>query len=85
LDLSGVPKDAPPVFLTCAGADDVFHAQETVEFYNAFFKAKIPVELHVYSHGGHGGAISPRKGIPFGTWQDRCADWLADLGMMKKP
>ena len=85
LDLSGVPKDAPPAFLACAGSDDVFHAQEMVELYNALFKAKVPVELHLYSHGGHGGAISPRKGIPFGTWQDRCADWLADLGMMKKP
>ena len=47
------------------------------------FKAKIPTELHIYGHGGHGGAISPRKGIPFGTWQDRFVDWAKDLGLMK--
>lgn len=87
LDLSQlpVPKDAPPAFLTCAAKDDPFHAKETVDFYNAFFNAKVPVEMHLYSHGGHGGSIKPRNGIPFGTWQYRFIDWVVDLGMMKKP
>jgi endo-1,4-beta-xylanase len=84
LDLSHVPADAPPAFLTCAGKDDPFHAKETVQFYDAFFDAKIPVELHIYSHGGHGGSIQPRKGIPFGTWHLRFVEWLDDLPMMKK-
>ena len=82
MDLSDVPKNAPPTFLTSAGIDDAFHARQTVEFYDALFKAKIPVELHIYAHGGHGGAISPRKGIPFGTWQLRFLDWAKDLGLM---
>ncbi|MDB6021188.1 MAG: axeA1 3 [Pedosphaera sp.] len=84
LDLSHVPKDAPPAFLTSAGVDDAFHAKETVDFYNAYFNAKIPVELHIYGHGKHGGSIQTRNGIPFGTWQYRFVDWFADLGMMKK-
>lgn len=83
LDLSHVPKNAPPAFCVCAGVDDAFHAKETVEFYNAYFEAKIPTELHIYAHGGHGGSISPRNGIPFGTWQYRFIDWITDLGMMK--
>ncbi|HZL38246.1 MAG TPA: alpha/beta hydrolase [Tepidisphaeraceae bacterium] len=83
MDLSKVPKNAPPAFLTCAGIDDAFHARETVEFYNAWFNAKIPVELHIYGHGGHAGGIRPRNGIPFGTWQLRFVDWITDLGMMK--
>jgi acetyl esterase/lipase len=85
MDLSSVPKNAPPAFLTCAGVDDAFHAKETVEFYNAYFDAKIPAELHIYSHGGHGGSIGARRGIPFGTWQDRFVDWAADLKLMNKP
>lgn len=85
LDLSHVPKDAPPAFLTCAGVDDAFHAKETVDFYNAYFNAKIPAELHIYGHGKHGGSIKPRDGIPFGTWQYRFEDWFVDLGFMKKP
>jgi endo-1,4-beta-xylanase len=84
MDLSTVPKNAPPTFLTSAGIDDAFHARQTVEFYDALFKANIPVELHIYAHGGHGGGVSSRKGIPFGTWQVRFVEWANDLGMMKR-
>jgi endo-1,4-beta-xylanase len=81
LDMTQVPKNAPPVFLTSAGIDDAFHARETVEFYTALFNAQIPVELHIYGHGGHANGISPRNGIPFGTWQYRFVEWITDLGM----
>lgn len=37
LDLSRVPKNAPPAFLTSAGIDDAVHARQTVDFYNAWF------------------------------------------------
>jgi endo-1,4-beta-xylanase len=77
------PKDAAPAFLTSAGKDDASHARQTVEFYNSLFKAGVPAELHIYAHGGHGKAINPRGGIPFGTWQVRFQEWLADLGMLK--
>jgi acetyl esterase/lipase len=83
MDLSSVPKNAPPTFLTSAGIDDAFHARQTVEFYSALFKANIPVELHIYGHGGHGGGIGQRKGIPFGTWQVRFVEWAKDLGLMQ--
>jgi endo-1,4-beta-xylanase len=82
-DLSEIPKDAPPAFCTVAGVDDYFHSSETMDFVSAWLKAKIPVELHVYGHGGHGNGIKPRNGIPFGTWPNRFVDWITDLGMMK--
>lgn len=78
------PKDAAPAFLTSAGSDDTFHAKETVEFYNSLFQAGIPADLHIYAHGGHGGGIKSRNGIPFGTWHIRFQEWLADLGLLKK-
>jgi len=83
MDMSKVPKNAPPTFLTSAGVDDAFHARQTVEFYSALFEAKIPVELHIYGHGGHAGGIGARKGIPFGTWQVRFLEWANDLGLMQ--
>lgn len=79
------PKDAAPAFLTSAGSDDQSHARQTVEFYNSLFKAGVPAELHVYAHGGHGGGIKARGGIPFGTWQVRFQEWLADLGLLTAP
>ena len=78
------PHDAAPAFLTSAGSDDEFHARETVEFFNSLFKAGVPAELYIYAHGGHGGGISSRKGIPFGTWHIRFQEWMADLGMLTK-
>ncbi len=78
------PKDAAPAFLTSAGSDDTFHAKETVEFFNSLFNAGVLADLHIYAHGGHGGGIRSRNGIPFGTWHVRFQEWLADLGMLKK-
>ena len=78
------PKDAAPAFLTSAGSDDQFHARETVDFFNSLFKAGVQADLHIYAHGGHGGGIKPRNGIPFGTWHVRFQEWMADLGMLKK-
>ena len=78
------PKDAAPAFLTSAGLDDASHARQTVEFYNALFQAGVPVELHIYAHGGHGGGIKPRNGIPFGAWHVRFQEWLADRGLLKR-
>lgn len=82
MDISDVPKNAPPTFLTSAGIDDAFHARQTVEFYNALFSANIPVELHIYRHGGHGGGIGPRRGNPMGKWPVRFVEWATDLGLM---
>lgn len=76
------PKDAAPAFLTSAGNDDVSHARQTVEFYNSLLEARVPADLHIYAHGGHGGGIKERAGIPFGTWQVRLADWMTDLGVL---
>jgi alpha/beta hydrolase fold len=84
LDMSSVPKNAPPIFVASAGVDDAFHARQSIEVYSAFLEAKIPSELHLYGHGGHGGGISSRDGIPFGTWHLRFAEWAKDLKLMDK-
>jgi endo-1,4-beta-xylanase len=77
------PSDAAPAFLTSAGLDDASHAKASIDFYNSLIAAKVPAELHIYAHGGHGKAINPRGGMPFGTWHVRFQEWLTDLGMMK--
>jgi len=83
LDVTMVPPNCPPAFLTSAGVDDRSHAVQTVEYYDALFQAQIPVELHIYGHGGHGGNIQPRDGIPFGAWHTRFQEWLTDIGAFK--
>ncbi len=92
LNLSKIPPNPPPTFLVCAGTGDVFHAKQTVEFYNALFEIgksmkpkPLNIEMHIYGAGQHAGAISPRKGIPFGTWHQRLLDWAVDLQLMPAP
>lgn len=84
MDLTTIPKNTPPCFITSAGVDDAFHARQSVEFHSALFEAKIPSELHIYQHGGHGGSIQPRNGIPFGTWHIRLIEWAKDLKFLEE-
>ena len=92
-----IPRNAPPAFIVCAGSDDRGHAVWAVEYLSAMLGAGIPnVEMHIYGNGRHPGdalpdgsrmtgGLSDRKGIPYGTWQDRFIDWFRDLGFLQKP
>ena len=49
-------------------------------------KAGVPnLEMHIYGNGVHADGLMDRRGIPFGTWQDRYIDWFRDLGFLGKP
>lgn len=92
-----IPANVPPAFITCAGAGDRVHALWANDYFAAMLKAGVPnVELHIYGNGRHPGdplpdgsrmtgGLTDRKGIPFGTWQDRFIDWFRDLGFLQKP
>jgi acetyl esterase/lipase len=78
-----IPANVPPSFITCAGSGDRVHALWATEYFNAMLQASVPdLEMHIYGRGGHGGAVSARDGIPFGTWQDRYIEWFRDLGFL---
>jgi endo-1,4-beta-xylanase len=92
-----IPRDAPPAFITCAGAGDRVHAIWADEYFAAMLEAGVPnVEMHIYGNGRHpgdtlsdgsrmSGGLTDRNGIPFGTWKDRFIDWFRDLGFLQKP
>jgi hypothetical protein len=60
-------------------------------------EAGIPnVEMHIYGSGRHpgdalpdgsrmSGGLTDRKGLPFGTWQNRFVDCFRDLCFLQKP
>jgi endo-1,4-beta-xylanase len=81
-----IPANVPPSFIVCAGSGDKVHAIWADDYFTPMLKAGVPnLEMHIYGRGGHGGAISPRDGIPFGTWQDRFIEWFRDLGFLEPP
>ena len=77
-DEAPVPADAGPLFILCA-ADDEMASRNSLGLYAAWKAASRPVELHIYSKGGHGFCLR-KMNIPVDTWINRLADWLRAHG-----
>ncbi len=78
-----VPADAPPLFLLCA-ADDDMASEVSTRFYSLWRAASHPVELHIYSKGGHGFGMT-KQGLPSDGWIDCFAEWLQVQGFLPPP
>jgi len=69
-----VTSDTPPTFLMHAGDDNVVKVANSIHLYEALQRHKVPAELFVYPHGGHGfGLVNPTSPD---RWLDRCLDWM---------
>jgi acetyl esterase/lipase len=77
-----VTSQTPPTFLVHTSGDLGVPAENSVLFYMALRKAKVPAELHIYEKGGHGFGLAPNDPV-LATWTKRCADWLRGRGVIK--
>ncbi len=77
-----VPTDAPPLFLLCAG-DDEMAVTYSLRLYADWKAAGHPVELHIYAKGGHGFGMN-KQGLPSDSWIERVAEWLQAQGFLPK-
>jgi acetyl esterase/lipase len=77
-----VTKDTPPTFLVST-TDDWVQSENTIGYYLACKKNKVPVEMHIYEKGGHGYALKKKDRGPVETWSARMEDWLRDRKLMK--
>jgi len=73
-----VPADAPPLFIALAN-DDPGLPDDSTSLYRAWKAAGRPVELHIYSKGGHGFAMAP-QGLPCDYWIEQFGEWLQTQG-----
>jgi acetyl esterase/lipase len=80
---NNVTARTPPTFLVHTTEDTGVKPDNSIVFYQALVKNKVPAELHIYEKGQHGLGLGP-KHLPFSTWPQRCAAWLAGQGMLKK-
>ena len=77
------PADIPPLFLVQADDDKtVTPLEHSIALYQAWKKAGVSAEMHIYSRGGHGFGMH-KKGLPVDTWPDRLHDWLDLQGLLK--
>ncbi len=70
-----VTSETPPTFLFQTTADAAVQAENSVLFYLALRKAKVPCEMHIYETGKHGVGLATDDPI-VGTWSDRLIDWM---------
>jgi acetyl esterase/lipase len=73
-----VTKDTPPTFLVHSTDDGAVPVENSLSFYQALVKNKVPAEMHIYPYGGHGFGLAIGKGY-LETWTDRCLDWLRSI------
>lgn len=69
-----VTSQTPPTFLVHASDDNGVLPENSIRFYQALLRNKVPAELHLYEHGGHGFGLhnpSTRE-----DWFKACVEWM---------
>jgi acetyl esterase/lipase len=69
-----VTKDTPPSFLLHAGDDSGVPVENSIRYYQACIKNKVPVEIHLYPAGGHGFGMNNKTTTD--SWMERLSNWL---------
>jgi dienelactone hydrolase len=78
-----VDANTPKTFLVHATDDKAVPVENSINYYLALKNQKVPVEMHLYEHGGHGfglGVEGTNK-----NWPAACEKWLISNGFIPKP
>ena len=76
-----VLSNTPPTFLLQAENDDVDGVEQSLAYYVALQKAKVPTEMHLYAEGGHAFGLRTSK-LPIAQWPQLVEKWLVTIGMV---
>ncbi|HVW98348.1 MAG TPA: alpha/beta hydrolase [Mucilaginibacter sp.] len=78
-----IQPDAPPAFLLAAN-DDPCCAVSVMQLLQRYRDAKVPVEAHLFTRGGHGFNMGYRSKLKtIHSWPQRLADWLEDNNILQ--
>ncbi len=76
-----VTAQTPPTFLLQAEDDPVDTVQNSLVYFAALKKANVPVEIHLYAHGGHAFGLRPTQ-FPITAWPRLVETWLRTIGII---
>jgi acetyl esterase/lipase len=76
-----VTSQTPPTFLLQAEDDPIDRVENSLYYYAALRKARVPVEMHLYAQGGHAFGLRPTK-VPITGWPQLVETWLRTIGMI---
>jgi acetyl esterase/lipase len=76
-----VTERTPPAFLFATTDDPAVPVMNSIMFYSALVKMKVPAEIHLYAHGPHGVGLA--SGFPdLKGWPSLLAAWMTANGWM---
>jgi len=78
-----VTPETPPTFLLATWEDKVVPAENSIYFYLAMRKAKVPAEMHLFLKGRHGFGLGQTLGA-VSAWPGLCQKWMGNLGLLEK-
>ena len=74
-----VTEKTPPTWLTHTGDDTLVPVENSIQFYEALIKNKVPAEMHIYPKGGHGFVLFQ----PTEEWMQPLLAWMKKSGWIK--
>jgi acetyl esterase/lipase len=85
----GIPEklstDAPTALLVVADDDDS-HVGPVVKLLEKYREVKRPVEVHIFSHGGHGFNLGMNSKLAaIKDWPRQMTDWMTDNRILSAP
>ncbi len=78
---SYITQRTPPTFLLQNEDDNVDRVEDSLSYYVALKKARVPVEMHLYAHGGHAFGLRRTK-FPVTAWPQLVETWLGTIGII---
>lgn len=76
-----VAGKTPPCFLVHAEDDATVDVENTIGFRTACKAAKVPVETHLFTSGGHGFGLRRAMGKPAEAWPELFLAWARTQGL----
>jgi acetyl esterase/lipase len=69
-----VNEQTPPAFLVHAIDDGAVKKGNSIQYYDALQRNKVPAEIHLYQQGGHGFGMNNKTTSD--SWMERLKNWL---------
>ncbi len=79
-----VTAQTPPTFIFHTTNDNGVPVENSVRFYLALRKAKVPVEMHLFENGPHGVGMALND-PSLSAWPTLLMNWLRARGMLTRP
>jgi acetyl esterase/lipase len=79
-----VTAQTPPTFIFHTTNDAGVPVENSVRFYLALRKAKVPVEMHLFENGPHGVGMA-LSDPSLSVWPNLLMNWLRSRGLLTRP